>query len=180
MTWRTAIDLQARQVQVRAALATALAGLNDEVAEQPPAPGTWSIAQTVAHLVATERSVLADLRLMLIQEHPELPSIRRLDDPDLLSGVMREAGGSLDRLVAAFDAACAETLDLVRHLSEEEECRSGHGPELGNLLLSGHPLNNTRYHYPGHIAEIWKIRARLGLAADDQAVPAGLNAGFLA
>ncbi len=178
MTWRTAIDLRARQAQVQAALAAAVAGVSDELASEPPAPGAWSITRTVAHLVATERRVLADMELMRAREHPELPSIARLDDPALLDAVMTEAG-SLDGLLATFDAACAATLALIERLDEDEECRSGHSPELGNVLLGGHPLNNLRYHYPGHIDEIWATRSRFGLPSGRATPLAGINAGFL-
>lgn len=178
MTWRAAIELQARQAQVRAALAALLAGVDDDLAARAPAPGAWSIAETVAHLVATERGIVAEMQLMLAQEHPELPSIRRLDEPAVLAAVIAEAG-DLTGLLAAFDAAGAATLALVERLDEDEECRSGRSPELGNVLLGAYALDNACYHYPGHIEEIRAARARLGLTAGEHA-PAGLHAGFFA
>jgi uncharacterized damage-inducible protein DinB len=178
MTWRSAIDLQHGQAQVRTALAAALAGLSEDRAADTPAPHTWSIHEILAHLVATEQRVLDDMHLMLRQDHPELPSIRHLDDPARLQAILQQAG-TLVELLAAFDAACQATLALVEHLDDEQELRSGRSPELGHVLLGSYATVNTYYHYPGHIEEIWTARRHLGLSDDDRLRTPRLRSGFL-
>jgi hypothetical protein len=163
VTWRSATVLQARQEQVQAALVVALDGVTDSMAGQPPVPGAASIAEVVAHLVLTERRVLDDLLVMLHEEHPELPSISLLDDPAQLREIIASTG-TLTGLLAAFGDACRATLELVAALDEDQEQRSGHSPELGNLLLGTHALLNVRYHYPGHLDEIRAARRHLGLS----------------
>jgi hypothetical protein len=162
MTWRSATVLHARQEQVQAALMAALDGVTDALANQSPAPGSASIAEVLAHLVLTEQRVLDDLRLMLHEEHPELPSISLLDDPAQFREIITSTG-TLTGLLAAFGEACRATLELVAALDEDQEQRSGHSPELGNLLLGAHALLNVRYHYPGHLDEIRAARRHLGL-----------------
>jgi hypothetical protein len=162
MTWRSAMVLQHRQEQLQAGLMAVLAGVTDAMASQSPAPGVPSIAEVLAHLVLTERRVLDDLRLMLREDHPELPSISLLDDPARLREIVASTG-TLTGLLTAFGEACRATLEFVAALDEDLEQRSGHSPELGNLLLGAHALLNVRYHYPGHLDELRAARRHLGL-----------------
>jgi hypothetical protein len=160
MTWRSARDLQRRQQQMRAALDEALAGLTEQAADELAVADGRSVREVLAHLVLTEEAVLDDLRLMLAVDHPELPSIRRLDDPAALREVAARAGtvpGLLDELAAA----CGATLALIEALDEEQELRSGHSPELGNLLVGAHAALNVSYHYLGHIDELHGLRRQL-------------------
>jgi hypothetical protein len=177
MTWRSARDVQSKQQQIRAALDAVLAGVSESEADWRPAPGGLTMRETLAHLVLTEQSIVDDIELMLEAAHPELPSIATLDDPARLRAIIEQTG-TLAGLLDAFDAACAATVALVEQLDEDQELRSGHSPELGNLLLGAHAALNTRYHYPGHIEELRAVRRLLGLADVELAEPLGLSTGF--
>lgn len=160
MTGRSALDLQSRQQQMRAALDEALAGLSEAEADTLRVADGRTIREVLAHLVLTERTVRRDLLLMLAIDHPELPSIRRLDDPTQLRRVIEETG-TLAGLQAALDAACQATLHVVASLDEEQECRTGHSPELGNVLVASYAALNVSYHYCGHIQELHALRRQL-------------------
>ena len=177
MTWRSARDVQSKQQQVLAALEAVLADVSEAEVDWRPTLGVLSLRETLAHLVLTEQSIVDDIELMLEAAHPELPSIHTLDDPARLRAIIEQTG-TLSGLLAAFDAACAATLALVERLDEDQELRSGHSPELGNLLLGAHAALNTRYHYPGHIEEMRALRRQLGLADVELAEPLGLSTGF--
>jgi DNA-binding CsgD family transcriptional regulator len=164
MTARSALDLERRQQQMRAALDEVLAGLSEAEADALRVADGRTIREVLAHLVLTERMVRQDLLLMLAIDHPELPSIRRLDDRSHLSRVIEEAG-TLAGLRAALEDACAATLAVVASLDEEQEARTGHSPELGNVLAASHAALNVSYHYRGHIEELHACRRQLSHSA---------------
>jgi hypothetical protein len=160
MAWRSARDLQRRQRQMRAALDEALAGLTEQASDELTVADGRSVRAVLAHLVLTEEAVLDDLRLMLAEDHPELPSIRRLDDPAELREVAARAG-TIPGLLDELEAACRATLAFVERLDEEQELRSGHSPELGNVLVGAHAALNASYHCLGHIEEVHGLRRQL-------------------
>jgi hypothetical protein len=153
MTWRTAHDLQQRQRQLFFALDEALAGLTEREVDTTRLADGRSVRVVLAHLVLTETAVLDDLRLMLAVEHPDLPSLAWLDDADRLRAVIARAP-TVPALVAALEAACAATGAFVAALDEEQEARTGHGPELGNVAVGAHAALNVSYHALGHVAEM--------------------------
>jgi hypothetical protein len=157
MSWRTARDLQSRQRDLQFALAGALADLTEFDADSLRLSDGRSVRTVVAHLVLTEMAVLDDLHLMLTVDHPDLPSIARLEDPERLAALMAR-WPTLAELSAALKAACDATLALVETLDEEQEARTGHGPELGNVLLGSHAALNISYHYRGHVEELRALR----------------------
>jgi hypothetical protein len=164
MTWRSAIDLRSGQQRVGTALSAVLVGLSDEIAEHRPVPTGLSIAELLAHLLLSEQRVASDMELMLREEWPELPSIGALEEPGRLRALVAQAG-SLAMLRLGLEAASQRTLGLVEQLTEEQERRGGHSPELGNVLLGHHALCNTLYHALGHIEEMRAIRRQLGLGS---------------
>lgn len=160
MTWHNVQDLHRRQRQLLLALDEALVGLTEAEADAARLADGRSIRMVLAHLVLTEIDVLANLRLMLTLEHPELPSIARLDDPARLRAVVERAP-TLAELVAALDAAGAATYAFVADLDADQEARTGHSPELGNVLLGSHAALNISYHCLGHVEEVRALRHRL-------------------
>jgi hypothetical protein len=164
MSWRGAVDLQSRQRQMRSALDEAIAGLTEPEADALVVASGRSVREMLAHLTLTERSVLRDLQLMLAIDQPELPSIRRLDDPARLRDVIDETG-TLAGLLAALDAAGRATLAFVESLSDDEEARVGHSADLGNVTAGSHAALNVTYHYLGHIEELRALRRRLSASA---------------
>jgi hypothetical protein len=59
--------------------------------------------------------------------------------------------------------ASGATLALVERLTDEQELRGGHSPELGFVTAGTHAVTNVVYHEFGHIEEMRAIRRRLGL-----------------
>jgi len=160
MTWQSALDLRSRQEQMRAALDEALAGLSEATADTLTLADGRTIRQLLAHLVLTERAVRQDLLLILAIDHPALPSIRRLDAPDRLAEISAEAG-TLPGLLALLDAAGRATLAVIESLDDDQEARTGHRPELGNILAGSHAAINVSYHFRGHIEELRALRRHL-------------------
>jgi hypothetical protein len=162
MSWRSVVELRNRHQQVQEAIAALLADVPAEAVSRRPPGARWSMEELLAHLVLTEQRVLDDLGVMLLEEHPELASIDELDDPALLKRVIADAG-SLDGLLDLFARACQTTLALMETLDEDQELRSGHSPDLGNVLVGSFAANNARYHYLGHIEDLRQLRRALGL-----------------
>lgn len=165
MTWRSAVDLQGRHRQLWTALDEALFGLTEADADELTLPGGHTIREVLAHLVLTEEAILDDLRLMLAIDHPELPSIRTVEDQARLRAVIGRAG-TLPGLVEMLETACRATLTFVEALDEVQEARTGHSPELGNVLLCSHAALNISYHYLGHLEEMHTRRRQASPLAE--------------
>jgi hypothetical protein len=124
-----------------------------EQAETPPAPGEWSLAEVVRHLVEGERDTfLPRLRRMVSEERPVFDS-------------GRPAGG--DRLhvgarLAAFEAARAQSVDILAGLDAGGWRRAGVSPSRGPLTIEEY-ARTMAAHDTEHLQQIQAARARLGL-----------------
>src|SRR5437660_11585882 len=106
----------------------------EELLNRPPAPGEWSAAECLNHLLVTERAVFGQ-RLRAILEGRDLavfdPSARREPEP---GRTPREVAGALK-------GAREENLALLSGLTPSDLERSGRHLEYGMVPL--HVLLNT-------------------------------------
>jgi hypothetical protein len=124
-----------------AATPDALAALCAEAGRAPePAPGEWSPADVVGHLVDAEMTVGFRVRQTLAADEPALPGI----DEKRWAALPKPP---LDDLLAAFRTLRAHDLHLLRHLSADQLSRVGvhseQGPETLEVMilkLAGHDL----------------------------------------
>lgn len=100
-----------------------------ELLERPPAPGAWSAAECLRHLLTVERLVipvrvrhLLEGRQQLIPYDPDAP---REPDPERTP---RE-------LMAAFAARRRDSEALLAELTPTDLKRSSHHPEFGTVTM---------------------------------------------
>lgn len=137
--------------QIRAVLAvtpvhwTALtAGLAPALVQRPPAPGEWSAAQCLQHLLDTERAVFP-VRVRAFLAGQDFPAF----DPDAQGTV--NAPEQLPAAAAAeFARLRAESLSLLAGLTDADLPRGARHGQLGPVTLSemlhewaGHDLMHT-------------------------------------
>lgn len=151
----------------RAALVEAFAGFPERLAaaaraaaERPVAPGEWSPAEVVRHLIAVEDEVWQSrLARVAVEDRPHWP----WTEPGLAPGF---EGVPLDDVLSAFAAARATTAATVGALNDAGWARSGTHDTYGVLDVEG-LLRVAIDHDGDHRASL----ERLGPA--DRAIGAG-------
>jgi hypothetical protein len=83
-----------------------LAGLDDALLDRPPAEGEWSVRETLAHAIVTERSYRKNTEYSIARSagEPVLMPTERRPKPD-----PADSGGGVPDIVARFAARRAET-----------------------------------------------------------------------
>jgi len=127
-------------LEVMAALAPQLERTLEEVPaaaiERPEAPGKWSVAQVVRHLVDTELVYGYRLRRIVAEDRPALAAI----DENRWAERLRHEGAGLAETLGVLRALRGWNLRLWRSLTEGELDRVGlhaeRGPESARLLRS--------------------------------------------
>ena len=124
-----------------------------EQAAKPPAPGEWSIAEVVRHLVEGDRDTF-------------LPRLRRMvAEPRPLFDKTAPASGDasdLATLVAAFASARAQVMKILTGLDAAGWLHEGVSPSRGALTVQAY-ARSTDEHDTEHLRQIQDVRARLGL-----------------
>src|SRR5438874_5808700 len=105
------------------------ADLSGETAARPPAPGEWSIAEVVRHLVHGDRDTfLPRLRRMLAEARPVF------DKTPLAAGDRAD----LTTLVAAFASAREQVVKILNALDDAAWRREGVSPSRGALSVEAY------------------------------------------
>src|SRR5215204_306678 len=97
------------------AVTAALEGITDAGLEAREAPGEWSPREIVHHLADSEMTAAIRLRLLIAQDAPTLLGY---DQEAFVSRLFPER--PLEPSLAAFAAARASTVSILRRLSEEQ------------------------------------------------------------
>jgi len=124
-----------------------------EQAAKPPAPGEWSIAEVVRHLVEGDRDTfLPRLRRMVAETRP------------VFDKTAPTAGDTSDpaTLVAAFASARAQVMKILTGLDAAGWLHEGVSPSRGALTVQAY-ARSTDEHDTEHLRQIQDVRARLGL-----------------
>jgi len=151
--------MTARELTVARMAATAgllremTADLDGETAGRAPAPGEWSIAEVVQHLVEGDRDTFVPrLRRMLAESRPvfEKTAVAPGDRTDLPT------------LVAAFASARAQAVKTLRGLDDAGWRREGVSPSRGPLSVASYAATMDA-HDTEHLRQLQSVRARVGL-----------------
>lgn len=122
-----------------------LAGASDAVAWQSPAPGEWSAAEVLAHLIICERMIQTTVGVQLNGNPlPNWPD----NDPPMIQAVLA-VYPTLAELVAAWKTAEAETVALIGRLPEAFV-----GRKATYTILAGFILGEMVNHTQGHLRQI--------------------------
>src|SRR5512143_1751315 len=107
-------------------------GVDEEAARLPGPGGTFSLVEQAWHLADLEREGYAErIRRLLSEERPHLPDF----DGDRIARERNYRARSLAEGVAAFAAARAENVRLLRSLSPEAWARTGTQEGVGEIRL---------------------------------------------
>ena len=119
----------------------------------PRAPGEWSIALVVRHLMEGDRDTfLPRLRRMVAEERPVF---------DTKGGAYTE-GRDLPAMVSAFEAARGEAVRSLKALDAEGWRREGVSPSRGSLTIAEYARSMAE-HDIEHLRQIHDVREALGL-----------------
>jgi uncharacterized damage-inducible protein DinB len=140
-------------------LVQAVAGLGPEQAGDHPIPGTWSIAELVAHLLDCDL-VFADRMKRIIAE--ESPTLQGFDEQAWISGLLSN-DMPVDEAAALFAANRKWMARILRAQDESSFARSGTHTEKGRQTLA-EVLAYATNHLDHHLKFLYAKRAKLGLA----------------
>ena len=135
------------------AVTTALEGITGADLEAREAPGEWSPREIVHHLADSEMTAAIRLRLLIAQDAPTLLGY---DQEAFVSRLFPER--PLEPSLAAFAAARAATVPILRRLSEEQWQRAGTHSESGSYTVEDW-LRTYGVHAHDHADQIRRARA---------------------
>ncbi len=129
------------------AVCEAIAGLSDAQLRTPEAPGKWSIAQVIEHLVDAELIHNYRVRMILTHDTPDLPGY----DQDAFAERLGYDRCDVDRSLMDLEMLRNRNLRLLRSLSGQERARAGIHSSRGResiedmiKLIAGHDLVHRR------------------------------------
>jgi uncharacterized damage-inducible protein DinB len=140
-------------------LVQAVAGLTPEQAQDHPIPGTWSIAELVAHLLDCDL-VFADRMKRIIAE--DSPTLQAFDESLWLARLDSNAMPA-DESAALFAANRKWMARILKARDESAFARAGTHTEKGRQTLA-EVLAYATNHLDHHLKFLYAKRAKLGVA----------------
>jgi hypothetical protein len=123
------------------------AGLDEAELRRAERPGKWSVIEVIQHLADAELVISFRVRMVLIEEQPELQAY----DQDRWATELRYVEVPLELALAQLRGLRAANLRLWRTLTPEQRQRTGlhseRGPESVDLIIrmmAGHDLVHRR------------------------------------
>ena len=149
-------DLAAALAAAPGRLRAVGAGLDEAERGRRPAPGAWSLNETMAHLLHVETEVFQPrLRRILAEDHPRLSPF----SPDGWAAERDRSVEPFDETLKAFEWARAATLDFLRGLPTGAHERVGLSGFFGPVTLAQY-ATHIADHDIEHLAQM--SRARTG------------------
>jgi predicted Zn-ribbon and HTH transcriptional regulator len=141
--------LGAGRIRVEAALA----GREDAALARPPAPGEWSVRETLEHLLYAEELLAERLRRLLSEDDPDLAA-RAVwaETPASDEGSVR-SGEPASVLLARYRATRDGSLALLAGIGEAEWARAGRHAEWGPVTVLSQAAYFAR-HEASHLAQL--------------------------
>jgi uncharacterized damage-inducible protein DinB len=140
-------------------LVQAVAGLTPEQTRDHPIPGTWSVAELVAHLLDCDL-VFADRMKRVIAE--DSPTLQAFDESAWLVRLDSNAM-PVDEAAALFAANRRWMARILRAQDESAFARSGMHSDKGRQTLA-EVLAYATNHLDHHLKFLYAKRAKLGVA----------------
>jgi hypothetical protein len=144
-------QLQAKVQEVK----QAVAGLNEDQAQKPPADGEWCAKDVLAHLTNGETAVqMYEMNRFLEESTPDL---------GLTPGTISEEAArsnSTQQLLSKFETQYAELGMFFAGLSEDQMSRKAHIPFLKETPLGEYPTLGqwagaiVNFHLADHIQQL--------------------------
>ena len=134
----------------------ALEGLSQDQLAARPLPGKWSALEIVHHLADSESISAQRLRRLLVEDRPVIQGY----DQDDYARRLRYNERPIEPALAAFQAARATTLQILRAMSDEDWRREGTHSESGRYTVEAW-LAIYAAHARNHAAQIAALRDAL-------------------
>jgi uncharacterized damage-inducible protein DinB len=140
-------------------LVQAASGLSPEQWREHPIPGTWSVAELVAHVLDCDLVFAERMKRIIAEDSPTL------QDFDENAWIARLGSGDIpvDEAVALFAANRRWMVRLLRAQDEAAFARAGTHTVKGRQTLAEVLVYATN-HLDHHLKFLYAKRARLGLA----------------
>ena len=135
------------------AVSAALEGITEPELEAREAPGEWSPREIVHHLADSEMTSALRLRLLIAQDNP---TILGYDQEAFVRRLY--ADRPIEPSLAAFGAARAATVPILRRLGETRWARAGTHSESGRYTVEDW-LRIYGVHAHDHADQIRRARA---------------------
>jgi hypothetical protein len=135
------------------AVAAALEGISEAELDAREAPGEWSPREIVHHLADSEMTSAIRLRLLIAED---APTIIGYDQEVFVRELFPDR--PIEPSLAAFAAARAATIPILRRLSEEQWQRAGTHSESGSYAVADW-LRIYGSHAHDHAEQIRRARA---------------------
>lgn len=133
-----------------ARVAEVMEALPTEAYEWQPAPATWSLSQTVAHLAASNLPFQNRLRRMVQAENPWLPYF----GPEV---ARPNVDAPAPELLARFRDSRTDLLDFLAGLAPEDWERRGVHETMGATTLAQQAQNIVN-HDAEHLGQLYELR----------------------
>jgi uncharacterized damage-inducible protein DinB len=140
-------------------LVQATAGLTPEQWRDHPIPGTWSVAELVAHLLDCDL-VFADRMKRIIAE--DSPTLVAFDEQAWINRLLSN-DMPVDEAAALFAANRQWMARILRAQDEADFARAGNHTEKGKQTLTD-VLAYATNHLDHHLKFLYAKRAKLGVA----------------
>jgi hypothetical protein len=114
-----------------------------------PAPGEFSVHEIVCHCADSETNAAARIRYLVAEDEPVLIGY----DQDRWAVVFDYDGHPAEAALAAVEAMRANTLPILRGLSEADWAKAGTHTESGHYT-AGDWLRTHSEHVEEHVAQI--------------------------
>lgn len=149
--------LMASMESFPAMLASSVAGLSDEEVRVKPPSGAWSVLEIVCHL-ADEEAEDFRVRVLSTLEDPSKPWPNI--DPEGALAERKSNEKILAEELGRFTRERAESIRLLREVSDPDWNRTYHHPSLGELR-AGDIMASWAVHDMLHLRQIAKRRFEL-------------------
>ena len=154
-------DIVARLEQSRRSLMEAISGLDEEGFRARPQQGGWTAAETLAHLLITERNSTGRARTALAEDNPQFAWV---GDEQLEEQARSAQRMPVPQIVHGLLAQRRDTLHLLERLSPDELSRRFHHQRWGEQSVGG-LFQHIADHEEEHAGQ---IRAQLVLPGKDR------------
>jgi len=149
-------DIVARLEQSRRSLMEAIAGLDEEGFRARPQQGGWTAAETLAHLLITERNSTGRARTALAEDNPQFAWV---SDDQLEEQARSAQRMPVPQIVHGLLAQRRDVVTLLEPLSPQQLARPYRQERRGRLTV-GWLLQHIAEHEEEHAGQ---IRAQLAV-----------------
>jgi hypothetical protein len=115
------------------ALREIIKNVDEEKLHAEPAPGKWSIADNIAHLVTYQPVFMGRIHQILKGENPTFNAYRADDEADFINARQ----WPLPEMLSKLEGNRRQILELITNLSDEQLLLTGTHPKFGLLTIPG-------------------------------------------